>query len=139
MYFARPVAVHHPSVICVWQPLPAHGFRAWRRTARRCAACNPVVYQNRVCSLRQLVAAQVHLVHPLASFLLVCARRACVLAVQRRRCSTLRQHSVSGLLMLALLLDTILVRVVLSLLLELEAFLAATADLLGALLLILQL
>jgi hypothetical protein len=41
--------------------------------------------------------------------------------------------------MLALLLDTILVRVVLSLLLELEAFLAATADLLGALLLILQL
>jgi hypothetical protein len=41
--------------------------------------------------------------------------------------------------MLALLLDPILVRVVLPLLLEFEPFLAATADLLGSLLLILKL
>ena len=62
-----------------------------------------------------------------------------MLAVQGGGCSTLRENSVGRLLMLALLLDPILVRVVLPLLREFEPFLAAAADLLGSLLLILKL
>ena len=62
-----------------------------------------------------------------------------MLAMQGGGRSALRENSVGRLLMLALLLDPILVRVVLPLLLEFEPFLAAAADLLGSLLLILKL
>jgi len=62
-----------------------------------------------------------------------------MLAMQGGGCSALGENGVGRLLMLALLLDPILVRVVLPLLLEFEPFLAAAADLLGSLLLILKL
>jgi len=51
----------------------------------------------------------------------------------------LGEHGVRGLLVLTLLLDTVLIRVILPLLLQFEAFLAAAADLLGALRLVLEL
>lgn len=62
-----------------------------------------------------------------------------MLPMKRRRRTTLREHCIRGLLVLSLLLHPILVRIILPLLLEFQAFLASTADLLRSLRLVLKL
>lgn len=117
---------------------------AWCADSGSWAAAEPVVARASMACARRCRG------RVLASWSLICLLVAMRLAARSRLslCSwlrtigsrpTLREHCVGRLLMLALLLDSVLLRIVLALLMQFQPLLASAADLLGSLLLEVQL